>query len=60
MPKGTYLVTYNGFGGKVPDSFELLRAKPTGESLLRLWRKSRVRSRGGHWLEYDDSTVWAS
>jgi predicted RNA methylase len=60
MPKGTYLVTYNGFGGKVPDSFELLRARHTGASMLRLWRKSRVRARGGPWLELEDTTVWAS
>jgi predicted RNA methylase len=38
-PAGSYLVTYNGFGGDVPPSYEGLRADWSTSSLLRLWRK---------------------
>lgn len=38
-PAGSYLVTYNGFGGDVPPSYEGLLADWSTPSLLRLWRK---------------------
>lgn len=56
MPVGAYLVTYNGYGGRVPDNFDLLQAKVAGLSLLRLWRKTREQDTGGYWLELDEST----
>ena len=56
LPIGAYLVTYNGYGGRVPDSFELVQARPAGLSILRLWRKVRERDAGGHWAELEDST----
>jgi SAM-dependent methyltransferase len=57
MPLGTYVVTYNGYGGKVPDSFDLLRAKVAGVNMLRLWRKMREHDDGGYWREFEDSTA---
>ena len=56
MRMGTHLVTYNGFGGCVPDNFDLVHAKITSGSLLRLWRKVRSESTGGYWLELEEST----
>lgn len=37
---GSYLVTYNGFGGELPASYEGLLADWSTPSLLRLWRKT--------------------
>jgi hypothetical protein len=46
-PFGTYLVTYNGFGGRVPASYRPLRVEREFSSVLRLWRKEeRVPPRG--------------
>jgi hypothetical protein len=46
-PLGTYLVTYNGFGGRVPATYRALRVDREFSSVLRLWRKEeRVPARG--------------
>jgi hypothetical protein len=58
MRVGTYVVTYNGFGGCVPDCFELELSKPTGRSLLRVWRKVREHEQGACWIELEDMTVF--
>jgi hypothetical protein len=57
MSIDSYLVTYNGYGGRVPDSFDLIHAKVAGLNLLRLWRKTRDASEGSYWLELEDSTI---
>ncbi len=57
MPIGARLVTYNGYGGRVPDSFDLVRAKQAGVNMLRLWRKVREHDGGGHWVELEESTL---
>lgn len=57
-PTGSYVITYNSFGGRVPDCYDLERAKFAGANLLRLWRKSRDADGGGSWLELEDATVW--
>lgn len=57
MPVGTHLATYNSYGGRVPDSFDLVRAKTAGINLLRLWRKARPEHTGGYWLELEDTTL---
>ncbi len=36
---GTYLMTYNGFGGRVPATFEEVRVDRELSSVLRMWRK---------------------
>ncbi len=57
MPVGTHLATYNSYGGRVPDSFDLVHAKLAGMNLLRLWRKARPEGAGGYWLELEDATL---
>jgi predicted RNA methylase len=57
MPVGSYLVTYNGFGGRVPDSFDLVKAKTAGINMLRLWRKAREHDAGGYLLELEELTL---
>jgi len=37
---GTYLVTYNGFGGRIPSSFSELRVDRALPNVLRLWQKT--------------------
>lgn len=44
-PVGTCLVTYNGFGGRVPDTYQAIHVNRELPSLLRLWRKVRPTSR---------------
>lgn len=39
-PTGTYLLTYNGFGGMVPDSYSEVRVDRELPCVLRMWRKS--------------------
>lgn len=39
-PRGTYVVTYNGFGGRVPDSYEKVRVDRTLPNMLRMFRKA--------------------
>ena len=38
-PRGTIVITYNGFGGCMPASYELLRVERGFPSVLRTWRK---------------------
>ena len=40
-PAGTYLLTYNGFGGRMPECCDLVRADLTPPGGLRLWRRRR-------------------
>jgi SAM-dependent methyltransferase len=41
-PLGTIVITYNGFGGSMPASYEPLRTERALPCVLRLWRKSRA------------------
>jgi predicted RNA methylase len=45
-PRGTFLVTYNGFGGRVPDSYEQVAIDRDHRYELRMWRKTRQTSAG--------------
>ncbi len=38
-PVGTHLITYNGFGGRVPASYKLIHSDRALPCLLRLWTK---------------------
>jgi hypothetical protein len=40
-PIGTTVLTYNGFGGRMPDCCDLLHLEWTLPGALRLWRKQR-------------------
>jgi SAM-dependent methyltransferase len=41
-PLGTWVLTFNGFGGRIPEGFDLLRVDWRLPSALRLWRKTRA------------------
>ncbi|WP_437587085.1 hypothetical protein [Sorangium sp. So ce1000] len=45
-PLGTYLLTYNGFGGRVPDSYDEVRVDRELPNVLRMWRKARLVAAG--------------
>ncbi len=36
---GTYVVTYNGFGGQVPEGYAQIRVDRTLPNMLRMWQK---------------------
>jgi hypothetical protein len=38
-PRGTIVITYNGFGGCMPASYEPLRIERALPCVLRMWRK---------------------
>jgi predicted RNA methylase len=39
-PAGTYVLTYNGFGGRVPPEYREVRVDRDLPSVLRMWRKT--------------------
>jgi SAM-dependent methyltransferase len=41
---GTRVVTYHGFGGRMPDSYDLVRCEAAGTDDLCLWVKVRLRA----------------
>jgi predicted RNA methylase len=41
---GTYLLTYNGFGGEVPSSYRQVRVDLEMPNHLRMWRKTKENS----------------
>jgi predicted RNA methylase len=45
-PRGTFLLTYNGFGGRVPDSYEQVAIDRDQPYELRMWRKARQAGSG--------------
>lgn len=51
MLAGSHVVTFNGCGAGIPDSYELMRREEINGKALRLWRKTRVDEGGRCWLE---------
>jgi len=45
-PIGTYLLTYNGFGGRVPPSYAPIMGERRLPCVLRLWRKTSELEQG--------------
>jgi len=43
-PFGTYVITYNGFGGELPDSYAQIRVDREMPNVLRMWQKTRSRA----------------
>jgi len=41
VPAGTFLLTYNGFGGRVPEGYQEVRVDREMPSVLRMWQKVR-------------------
>jgi len=44
---GTIVITYNGFGGLMPSSYEMCRVDRELPCVLRMWRKVRLQDDGG-------------
>ncbi|MFO0631054.1 MAG: class I SAM-dependent methyltransferase [Polyangiales bacterium] len=40
-PRGTHVMTYNGFGGAVPDTYDEVRPSDDAPNRLSLWRRVR-------------------
>ena len=40
VPVGTWILTYNGFGGRMPASYQLVRVDRDRRGILHLWQKS--------------------
>lgn len=45
-PRETFLITYNGFGGRIPDSYEQIAIDRDLPYELRMWRKARQAGSG--------------
>jgi SAM-dependent methyltransferase len=58
MRKGGLLLTYHGFGGRIPNSFSIVRQAAVGSDVLRMWKKMSSLSDGGFWLELDDGALY--
>jgi hypothetical protein len=54
---GGLVLTYHGFGGAIPDNFELVRQLPLETDVLRLWRKTEDRPGDFVWIEQGVSVV---
>lgn len=55
---GTCVVTYNGFGGPIPSTFELVHAERAGYDWLRLWvKRHETASPEDYYLEEDDGVT---
>jgi hypothetical protein len=54
---GTCVLTYHGFGGRIPSTYRLVRSVPIGSDHLRLWTKGRPGRARGFFLEIDDPTM---
>ena len=58
MPLGSRVVTYHGFGGLIPDSYDLTRSARTRTGTLRMWTKSRMENSNQYWLENEGITYF--
>jgi hypothetical protein len=57
---GTKVLTYHGFGGRMPDTYLLAHSKTSRGGALRLWVKRRSGRTRGFSLELDDSIIVSS
>jgi SAM-dependent methyltransferase len=51
LPLGTRVITYNGFGGRIPDCYSEIRVDRTTPSLLRMWERMRAKGSGRYRLD---------
>jgi SAM-dependent methyltransferase len=57
---GTTLVTYHGFGGRIPTSYRLARSIRCGTDWVNAWIKDELAPGGeGFWFEYSDEETGA-
>jgi predicted RNA methylase len=55
---GTTVLTYHGFGGRIPRSYTLSTEESFGQNLLRVWRKETIgNATDGYWLELSDGGI---
>jgi SAM-dependent methyltransferase len=52
---GTCMATYHGFGGRIPNTYELVRSLPKGSDRVRLWKKVRPGHADRYMLEREYS-----
>lgn len=57
LPLGGSLMTYHGFGGQVPDTFDLVHEESAGSDRLRMFTKRRTISEGACWVEVADDVM---
>lgn len=55
--RGTCIVTYHGFGGRIPATYQLARACRAGGDHLRLWVKRQEGPASGFFLEMDEKVL---
>jgi predicted RNA methylase len=56
-PLGTVVVTYYGFGGRIPGAFTPMHREAAGTDWLRVWVRTEPRSMEETWLELPDGTA---
>jgi len=49
-PVGTLVLTYHGFGGRLPDSYDVVSGERAGTDWLRIFRKTRSVATPGRYL----------
>jgi predicted RNA methylase len=49
--RGTCVLTYHGFGGRIPDTYRLVQSETQGSDVLRLWTKRSAGRASGFFLE---------
>lgn len=57
---GTTVLTFHGFGGRMPDTYALVRSQTSQGGALRLWTKARSGRARGFFLELEDSIIMSS
>jgi hypothetical protein len=53
-PRDTAVLTYNGFGGRIPSSYKLRRSALIDGNWLRAWTKRRAGAADGFFIEVDE------
>ncbi|HKU45203.1 MAG TPA: methyltransferase domain-containing protein [Polyangiales bacterium] len=48
---GTCVLTYHGFGGRIPDTYDLVRTRDSESGSLHMWIKHRTGRASGFYLE---------
>jgi len=58
MPVGSHVVSYHGFGGRIPDTYELTHSDRARTGTLRLWSKVREQGLGHYWIERENTAAF--
>ncbi|WP_394841804.1 class I SAM-dependent methyltransferase [Pendulispora brunnea] len=58
MPVGSRIVSYHGFGGRIPDAYELTCSERARTGTLRLWTKMRRQAQGCYWVERENTAAF--